>query len=308
MNWRLAVNGIHSASRLLVSGWSMVRSCLSEGTISASGPLVSRSGGGICRGYATARPPPQAMGPACRRSRPTCTSLRRRRRRRSGMSAPRRGRIRPAPCPGAPARRGARAHAVLGGSAAAPSGWCSKGACRRASGRGCAPRCRRAIFRSRSNTATAPSASSRTGPATLRGRTVFALHPHQDRSSCRPTSWCRVPDGVPPRRAVLAANMETALNALWDAGAGPGDRIVVVGAGVVGLLVAAARGAAARRRRHAGRYRPGARRARRGARRPFAPPGDGAGRRRRRRSTPAPRRPGWRPPSAAPASRPPSSR
>ena len=47
-----------------------------------------------------------------------------------------------------------------------------------------------------------------------------------------------VPDGVPARRATLAANMETALNALWDGGAGPGDRIVVVGAGVVGLLVA----------------------------------------------------------------------
>jgi threonine dehydrogenase-like Zn-dependent dehydrogenase len=48
-----------------------------------------------------------------------------------------------------------------------------------------------------------------------------------------------VPEAVPARRATLAANMETALNALWDGGAGPGDRIVVVGAGVVGLLVAA---------------------------------------------------------------------
>ena len=47
-----------------------------------------------------------------------------------------------------------------------------------------------------------------------------------------------VPDGVPPRRAVLAANMETALNALWDAGCGPADRIVVVGGGIIGLLVA----------------------------------------------------------------------
>jgi threonine dehydrogenase-like Zn-dependent dehydrogenase len=46
-----------------------------------------------------------------------------------------------------------------------------------------------------------------------------------------------VPEGVPARRATLAANMETALNAVWDGGAGPGDRIVVVGAGLVGLLV-----------------------------------------------------------------------
>ena len=49
---------------------------------------------------------------------------------------------------------------------------------------------------------------------------------------CRPTPCVPVPDGVPARRATLAANMETALNALWDGGAGPGDRIVVVGAGV----------------------------------------------------------------------------
>ena len=47
-----------------------------------------------------------------------------------------------------------------------------------------------------------------------------------------------LPDGLPPERAVLAANMETALNALWDGAPGPADRIAVVGAGVLGLLVA----------------------------------------------------------------------
>jgi threonine dehydrogenase-like Zn-dependent dehydrogenase len=75
------------------------------------------------------------------------------------------------------------------------------------------------------------------GPPALRGRTVFALHPHQDRFVAPAALLVPAPEGVPPRRAVLAANMETALNALWDSGAGPGDRIVVVGAGVVGLLV-----------------------------------------------------------------------
>ena len=75
------------------------------------------------------------------------------------------------------------------------------------------------------------------GPPALRGRAVFALHPHQDRFVAPARLLAPVPEGVPPRRAVLAANMETALNALWDSGAGPGDRIVVVGAGVVGLLV-----------------------------------------------------------------------
>jgi len=75
------------------------------------------------------------------------------------------------------------------------------------------------------------------GPAGLRGRTVFCLHPHQDYFLASPDCLVLVPDDVPPRRATLAANMETALNALWDAGCGPASRIVVVGAGVVGLLI-----------------------------------------------------------------------
>jgi threonine dehydrogenase-like Zn-dependent dehydrogenase len=70
------------------------------------------------------------------------------------------------------------------------------------------------------------------------GNRVFVLHPHQDRFVA-PASMCiRIPDGVPTNRAVLAANMETALNILWDAGPLPGERIVVIGAGVVGLLAA----------------------------------------------------------------------
>jgi threonine dehydrogenase-like Zn-dependent dehydrogenase len=75
------------------------------------------------------------------------------------------------------------------------------------------------------------------GRRELLGRTVFALHPHQERFVAPVYLVAPVPEAVPPRRAVLAANMETALNALWDSGAGPGDRILVVGAGVVGLLV-----------------------------------------------------------------------
>lgn len=76
------------------------------------------------------------------------------------------------------------------------------------------------------------------GPANLQGRTVFCLHPHQDVFDAAPEELAVIPDGIPARRATLTANMETALNALWDSGAGPGDRVVVVGAGIVGLLVA----------------------------------------------------------------------
>jgi hypothetical protein len=76
------------------------------------------------------------------------------------------------------------------------------------------------------------------GPAELAGRDVFVLHPHQDVFAAPVEMAVPVPRGVPPGRAVLGANMETALNVVWDAGALPGDRIVVVGAGVVGALVA----------------------------------------------------------------------
>lgn len=74
--------------------------------------------------------------------------------------------------------------------------------------------------------------------AGLEGRKVFALFPHQSHFRLAPQHLVPLPAGVSVRRAALAANMETALNALWDAGLGPGDRVAVVGAGLVGCLVA----------------------------------------------------------------------
>ncbi|MCK0163956.1 zinc-binding alcohol dehydrogenase [Marinobacter sp. S6332] len=75
------------------------------------------------------------------------------------------------------------------------------------------------------------------GPDELVGRTVFCLYPHQTHYSVPASVVTRVPNGVPPERAILAANMETAINGLWDAMPAVGDRIAVVGLGVVGLLV-----------------------------------------------------------------------
>jgi hypothetical protein len=72
----------------------------------------------------------------------------------------------------------------------------------------------------------------------LRGKIIFALHPHQTLFNLPAGAAVEIPQTVPPQRAVLAANMETALNAVWDAAPGPCDRIAVVGAGVVGSLVA----------------------------------------------------------------------
>lgn len=76
------------------------------------------------------------------------------------------------------------------------------------------------------------------GPADLRGRTVFCLYPHQSRFVVPAQAVHPLPQGVPPGRAVLAAQLETAVNALWDAAPRIGDRVAVVGAGCVGLLVA----------------------------------------------------------------------
>jgi threonine dehydrogenase-like Zn-dependent dehydrogenase len=78
----------------------------------------------------------------------------------------------------------------------------------------------------------------RSGSAALEGRLVFCLHPHQTAYVVKETDVVLVPDHVPPARAVLAANLETALNAVWDAAPQLGDHISVVGAGVVGCLVA----------------------------------------------------------------------
>ncbi|MGW0610949.1 zinc-dependent alcohol dehydrogenase [Streptomyces sp. NPDC002788] len=77
------------------------------------------------------------------------------------------------------------------------------------------------------------------GPEPLVGRTVFCLYPHQSRYVVPASAVTPVPDGVPAERAVLAGTVETAVNALWDAAPLVGDRIAVVGGGMVGCSVAA---------------------------------------------------------------------
>jgi threonine dehydrogenase-like Zn-dependent dehydrogenase len=76
------------------------------------------------------------------------------------------------------------------------------------------------------------------GPRGLRGRTVFCLYPHQTAYVVPARAVTVVPDHVPPARAVLAGTVETAVNALWDAAPLLGDRVSVVGAGMLGCCVA----------------------------------------------------------------------
>lgn len=77
------------------------------------------------------------------------------------------------------------------------------------------------------------------GPPELRGRTVFCLYPHQTAYVVPVEAVVPVPDGVPAARAVLTGTVETAVNALWDAAPLIGDRVTVIGAGMVGCCVAA---------------------------------------------------------------------
>jgi 2-desacetyl-2-hydroxyethyl bacteriochlorophyllide A dehydrogenase len=77
------------------------------------------------------------------------------------------------------------------------------------------------------------------GAEGLKGRRVFALHPHQERFILPEAAVVPVPGNVPSPRATLAANTETALNILWDGEAKAGQRIAIVGGGIVGLLAAA---------------------------------------------------------------------
>jgi threonine dehydrogenase-like Zn-dependent dehydrogenase len=76
------------------------------------------------------------------------------------------------------------------------------------------------------------------GPADLYGRTVFCLYPHQTAYVVPASAVTVVPEDVPPDRAVLAGTVETAVNSLWDAAPLLGDRVAVVGAGMVGCCVA----------------------------------------------------------------------
>lgn len=76
------------------------------------------------------------------------------------------------------------------------------------------------------------------GPRHLIGQRVFCLYPHQEYYRVPASAVTVLPDALPPERAVLGANLETAINGLWDAQPAIGDRVAVVGLGVVGLLVA----------------------------------------------------------------------
>jgi NADPH:quinone reductase-like Zn-dependent oxidoreductase len=76
------------------------------------------------------------------------------------------------------------------------------------------------------------------GPAELRGRTVFCLYPHQTTYVVPAGAVSVVPEDIPPARAVLAGTVETAVNALWDAAPAVGDRVAVVGGGMVGCCIA----------------------------------------------------------------------
>lgn len=76
------------------------------------------------------------------------------------------------------------------------------------------------------------------GPVELQGRRVHMLHPHQDICKVNAADLTIIPDDIPAARATLASNMETALNAVWDSAVSIGDRVLLVGFGIIGSLTA----------------------------------------------------------------------
>ncbi|MDF9795646.1 hypothetical protein OKW21_000909 [Catalinimonas alkaloidigena] len=76
------------------------------------------------------------------------------------------------------------------------------------------------------------------GTAELQGKTVHLMHPHQDVCYVKAADLCIVPSDIPPVRATLASNMETALNAVWDSEVSIGDKVLLVGFGIIGSLTA----------------------------------------------------------------------
>lgn len=76
------------------------------------------------------------------------------------------------------------------------------------------------------------------GPAALESRKVFCLFPHQTRYVVPAAAVLALPETLPPERAVLIANLQTAVNGVWDGEVKAGDRVAVVGAGTVGCLIA----------------------------------------------------------------------
>ena len=153
------------------------------------------------------------------------------------LMAPGRGEIRPVALP-EPGRDDVVVRALRSGVSRGTETLVFRGGVPRASTRRCARRSRTETSRGRSSTATSASDPSSTARRTLRGRTVFCLYPHQTAYVVPAAAVTVVPDDVPPARAVLAGTVETAVNALWDAAPLIGDRVAVVGAGMVGCCVA----------------------------------------------------------------------
>jgi threonine dehydrogenase-like Zn-dependent dehydrogenase len=67
---------------------------------------------------------------------------------------------------------------------------------------------------------------------------VHIMHPHQD-IICVDAKHCMlIPDYIPVKRATLVANMETVINAIWDADLQKGTSVLVAGYGTIGALLA----------------------------------------------------------------------
>ncbi|MEM1137565.1 MAG: zinc-binding alcohol dehydrogenase [Bacteroidota bacterium] len=76
------------------------------------------------------------------------------------------------------------------------------------------------------------------GEKDLIGKVIHVMHPHQNYAVVKTQDIFFIPEQMNPKLATLVSNMETAVNAIWDANVEIGDKVLVIGYGTVGALTA----------------------------------------------------------------------
>ena len=76
------------------------------------------------------------------------------------------------------------------------------------------------------------------GKARYLNKNIFSLFPHQSKYVLSEDEVLIIPKNIPLKRCLLIPNMETAINGIWDTLPTLGDKVLIVGAGIVGCLTA----------------------------------------------------------------------
>ncbi len=76
------------------------------------------------------------------------------------------------------------------------------------------------------------------GKRTDTGQFIHAMHPHQSHCKIAEKDMAVIPEQLSPLKAALISNMETVINAIWDADIQGGEKVLIAGFGNIGCLLA----------------------------------------------------------------------